>query len=157
MDVVCADKTGTLTENGLQFGELEPLNGDQIRAQQVLAQLAASDPRPNASVQALAHSLPVRGTAWSVTAMAPFTSAKKWSGMSFEGQGHWVLGAPDVLAAPGSEAATRAEHLGSTGRRVLLLGEADRPVDDPDAPGVLTPTALVVLEQKVRPEARDTL
>lgn len=89
--------------------------------------------------------------------MAPFTSAKKWSGMSFEGQGHWVLGAPDVLAAPGSEAATRAEHLGSTGRRVLLLGEADRPVDDPDAPGVLTPTALVVLEQKVRPEARDTL
>lgn len=157
VDVVCADKTGTLTENGLQFGELEPLNGDQIRAQQVLAQLAASDPRPNASVQALAHSLPVRGTAWSVTAMAPFTSAKKWSGMSFEGQGHWVLGAPDVLAAPGSEAATRAEHLGSTGRRVLLLGEADRPVDDPDAPGVLTPTALVVLEQKVRPEARDTL
>ena len=67
VDVVCADKTGTLTENGLQFGELEPLNGDQIRAQQVLAQLAASDPRPNASVQALAHSLPVRGTAWSLS------------------------------------------------------------------------------------------
>jgi cation-transporting ATPase E len=47
--------------------------------------------------------------------------------------------------------------VGSTGRRVLLLCESDRLVDAPDAPGAVTPRALVVLEQKVRPEARDTL
>ena len=157
VDVVCADKTGTLTENGLQFGELDVLSGDGDSEREVLAQLAAADPRPNASVVALAHSLPLGGEGWSVTAMAPFTSAKKWSGMSFGDRGNWVLGAPDVLAAPGSPAATRAEDLGSTGRRVLLLGESDRVVDAADAPGTVTPRALVVLEQKVRPEARDTL
>jgi cation-transporting ATPase E len=156
VDVVCADKTGTLTENGLQFGELDVLDGTEDVARSVLAQLAHADPRPNASVQALAHALPLTGAAWSTTAMAPFTSAKKWSGMSFEGHGNWVLGAPDVLA-PRGEVADRAEHLGASGRRVLLLAESDRPVDTPDAPGTVTPRALIVLEQKVRPEARDTL
>ncbi len=156
VDVVCADKTGTLTENGLQFGELDVLDGAEDVVRGVLAQLAHADPRPNASVQALAHALPLSGTAWSTTAMAPFTSAKKWSGMSFGDHGNWVLGAPDVLA-PHGEVADRAEHLGSSGRRVLLLAESDRPVDAPDAPGTVTPRALVVLEQKVRPEARDTL
>lgn len=157
VDVVCADKTGTLTENGLRFGECEVLDGDEGEVTEALAQLAAADPRPNASVQALAHALPPSDSSWTVTAMAPFTSAKKWSGMSFDGHGHWVLGAPDVLAGRDSAAAARAEQVGSTGRRVLLLGEVDRPVDDPDAPGEVRPRALVVLEQKVRPEARDTL
>lgn len=157
VDVVCADKTGTLTENGLRFGECEVLDGDEGEIAEALAQLAAADPRPNASVQALAHALPPSDNSWTVTAMAPFTSAKKWSGMSFDGHGHWVLGAPDVLAGRDSAAAARAEQVGSTGRRVLLLGEIDRPVDDPDAPGDVRPRALVVLEQKVRPEARDTL
>lgn len=157
VDVVCADKTGTLTENGLRFGECEVLDGDEGEVAEALAQLAAADPRPNASVQALAHALPPSDSSWTVTAMAPFTSAKKWSGMSFDGHGHWVLGAPDVLAGRDSAAAARAEQVGSTGRRVLLLGEIDRPVDDPDAPGDVRPRALVVLEQKVRPEARDTL
>lgn len=157
VDVVCADKTGTLTENGLRFGECEVLDGDEGEVAEALAQLAAADPRPNASVQALAHALPPSDSSWTVTAMAPFTSAKKWSGMSFDGHGHWVLGAPDVLAGRDSAAAARAEQVGSTGRRVLLLGEVDRPVDDPDAPGDVRPRALVVLEQKVRPEARDTL
>jgi len=157
VDVVCADKTGTLTENGLRFGECEVLDGDEGEVAEALAQLAAADPRPNASVQALAHALPPSDSSWTVTAMAPFTSAKKWSGMSFDGHGHWVLGAPDVLAGRDSAAAARAEQVGSTGRRVLLLGEVDRPVDDPEAPGDVRPRALVVLEQKVRPEARDTL
>ncbi len=87
VDVVCADKTGTLTENGLRFGELEVLDGDEARIRVALAQLAAADPRPNASVQALAHELPLDGPGWDVTAMAPFTSAKKWSGISFGDNG----------------------------------------------------------------------
>ena len=157
VDVVCADKTGTLTENGMKFGELEPVDdttADRLRA--VVAQLAAADPRPNASIQALAAEMPLSGPAWSVTGLAPFTSAKKWSGVSFDGEGDWVIGAPDVLAG-GSDAAARAEEIGASGRRVLLLGRSEVPVDDPAAPGKVTPVALLVLEQKVRPEARDTL
>ena len=57
----------------------------------------------------------------------------------------------------GSPAAAQAEQIGATGLRVLLLGSSDRSVDADDAPGRVTPVALVVLEQRVRPDARDTL
>ncbi len=157
VDVVCADKTGTLTENGMRFGELEPVDDTTAdRLREVVAQLAAADPRPNASIQALAAEMPLAGEAWEVTGLAPFTSAKKWSGVSFDGQGDWVIGAPDVLAGD-TDVARRAEEIGSSGRRVLLLGRSDLPVDDDAAPGTVMPVALLVLEQKVRPEARDTL
>ena len=158
VDVVCADKTGTLTENGLRFSDINAVDGLDLDATRtVLAQLAGADPRPNASMQAIAHELPHDGDLWPVSAMAPFTSAKKWSGISFAERGNWIIGAPDVLADAGSVAATRAEQIGSTGRRVLLLAQSDRAVDAPDAPGVVSPVALIVLEQKVRPEAATTL
>ena len=156
VDVVCADKTGTLTENGMRFAELVPC-GDAAAAEceGVLRQVVASDDRPNASMSALAEGLGSPAAPWRVTGRAPFTSAKKWSGVSFGEHGDWVIGAPDVLAD--GEIAQQAEQIGSTGLRVLLLGRSNLPVDAPDAPGAVTPTALVVLEQRVRPEARATL
>ncbi|WP_280416280.1 HAD-IC family P-type ATPase, partial [Nocardia carnea] len=159
VDVVCADKTGTLTENGMRLAELRMFDdsaGAEAAARQALAAMAADDPRPNASVQAIAEALPDT-PGWEYTAVAPFSSAKKWSGFSYGEHGDWLLGAPDVLLDPGSADARAAEELGATGLRVLLLARGDRAVDAPDAPGTITPVALVVLEQKVRPDARDTL
>ena len=158
VDVVCADKTGTLTENGMRLQEVIGLGDDagDGSADAALAALAAADARPNASMQAIAEAYPV-DPGWTETGSAPFKSATKWSGASFGDNGNWVIGAPDVLADPGSGAAAEAERIGAQGLRVLLLGSSDRSVDTPDAPGVVTPVALVVLEQKLRPDARATL
>ncbi|WP_280274620.1 HAD-IC family P-type ATPase [Nocardia wallacei] len=157
VDVVCADKTGTLTENGMRLSELRVV-GDvaepELRA--VLAAMASDDPRPNASVAAIAEALP-DAPGWPTTGIAPFSSAKKWSGFSYGEHGNWLLGAPDVLLDPQSQAAAAAQEIGAQGLRVLLLATSDRPVDAPDAPGTVTAQALVVLEQKVRPDARSTL
>lgn len=157
VDVVCADKTGTLTENGMRLAELRVV-GDtsEPRLRAVLAALAHDDPRPNASVQAIAEAM-TEDPGWESTAVAPFTSAKKWSGISYGEHGNWLLGAPDVLLDPASTIAATAQDIGAQGLRVLLLASSDRPVDDPAAPGTVTPQALVVLEQKVRPDARETL
>ena len=162
VDVVCADKTGTLTENGMTFGELRPLNGanpDEVRA--ALGQLVAADGRPNASMQAIGAAVTAPATPWPVLAKAPFTSAKKWSGATFvspEGAPvNWVTGAPDVLARPGSDVAVAAEQLAAEGLRVLLVGTAERPVDDPLAPGTVTAQGLIVLNQRIRPDAAQTL
>jgi cation-transporting ATPase E len=162
VDVVCADKTGTLTENGMTFGELRPVEGMAAeRVRLALGQVAAADPRPNASMQAIAAAVPAPSELWPVLAKAPFTSAKKWSGATFigpdGGPANWVIGAPDVLAQPGSEVARQAENLAAGGLRVLLVGTAERPVDDPEAPGAVTGAALVVLNQRIRPDAADTL
>lgn len=157
VDVVCADKTGTLTENGMRLAQIRMLGGhEESVARQALAAMASDDPRPNASMRAIAEALP-DGPGWGHTAVAPFSSAKKWSGCSYGEHGDWLLGAPDVLLPAGSDAARAAEELGSAGLRVMLLACCDRRVDAADAPGAVTPVALVVLEQKVRPDARDTL
>ena len=160
VDVVCADKTGTLTENGMQFRELIELPGadrsPRAAVADVLSALAADDPRPNASMAAIAETY-ATAPGWTASAIAPFKSATKFSGGSYGEHGNWVIGAPDVLVDPGSPAAERAEKIGATGLRVLLLGSSDRPVDAIDAPGRVTPVALVVLEQKIRPDAGETL
>jgi cation-transporting ATPase E len=157
VDVVCADKTGTLTENGMRLAEARALgevSDDQVGT--VLAALAADDARPNASMQAIAEAYP-KAPGWTTTATAAFKSATKWSGASYAQHGNWVIGAPDVLLEPGSPVADQAEETGSKGLRVLLLGSSDAAVDAADAPGRVTPVALVLLEQRVRPDARDTL
>jgi cation-transporting ATPase E len=155
VDVVCADKTGTLTENGMRLARVQPLGvHDEDTLRRVLGALGTADPRPNASLAAVAERCP--SPEWAVTATAPFSSARKWSGASFAGRGDWVLGAPDVLLADGSAERAEAERIGAGGLRVLLLGRTDRTVD-PDDPGTVEPAALVVLEQRVRPEAAGTL
>jgi len=154
VDVVCADKTGTLTENGMRVSDLKPLS--EAAVGDILAQLASDDARPNASMQAIAEAYKMP-PGWTATATAPFKSATKWSGASYGEYGNWVIGAPDVLLERGSPVAEQAEQIGSLGLRVLLLGSSDLPVDHADAPDTVTPVALVVLEQRVRPDARDTL
>ena len=157
VDVVCADKTGTLTENGMRLSEVRELAGaSSEQVGEVLAALVADDTRPNASIAAIAEAYP-DPPEWTATAVAPFKSATKWSGASFREHGNWVIGAPDVLLDPVSPVAELAEEIGAQGLRVLLLGSATDSVDAADAPGRVTPVALVVLEQRVRPDARETL
>lgn len=154
VDVVCADKTGTLTENGMRVAEVRELAGTATAP--VLAALAAADPRPNASILAIIEAYP-DDPRWTSTAIMPFSSARKWSGVSFGDHGNWLIGAPDILLDTAHDAALEAEALGEQGLRVLLLASTTVPVDHPEAQALAEPAALVVLEQRVRPDAKPTL
>ncbi|RSS78721.1 HAD-IC family P-type ATPase [Streptomyces sp. WAC06614] len=161
VDVVCLDKTGTLTEGGMDVTELRPLGGaDPVYVETVLGALGESDPRPNASLQAIIDAYPDRED-WRCTESLPFSSARKYSGASFsEGDGEdsvWLLGAPDVLLPAGDAALKEIDTLNEQGLRVLLLARATRELDDPAVATGARPTALVVLEQRLRPDAADTL
>ncbi|MFG3108234.1 HAD-IC family P-type ATPase [Streptomyces tendae] len=164
VDTVCLDKTGTLTEGGMDVTDLRLLDGaDEGHVRAVLGALGASDPRPNASLQAIIDTYPVDGAAgaWRSTGVLPFSSARKYSGATFdEGDGEsrtWLLGAPDVLLAEDDPALAETGRLNEQGLRVLLLARTDRGLDDLGVARGVTPTALVVLEQRLRPDAADTL
>ncbi|WAL96214.1 HAD-IC family P-type ATPase [Streptomyces sp. Je 1-369] len=161
VDTVCLDKTGTLTEGGMDVTELRPLGGaDEAYVRRVLGALGESDPRPNASLQAIIDAYP-DSEEWRCTESLPFSSARKYSGASFsEGDGTtstWLLGAPDVLLPDGDPSLTEIEDLNKQGLRVLLLARADKDLDAPGVASGTKATALVVLEQRLRPDAADTL
>ncbi|MEU1001970.1 HAD-IC family P-type ATPase [Streptomyces tibetensis] len=161
VDTVCLDKTGTLTEGGMDVTELRPLQGaDETYVRKVLGALGASDPRPNASLKAIIDAYPaVEG--WRCTEALPFSSARKYSGAAFdEGDGRsgrWLLGAPDVLLAEDDPALAETGRLNEQGLRVLLLARVARDLEDPEVAKGAKPVALVVLEQRLRPDAADTL
>ncbi|WP_030662356.1 MULTISPECIES: cation-translocating P-type ATPase [Streptomyces] len=161
VDVVCLDKTGTLTEGGMDVTELRPLGGaEPAYVKKVLGALGESDPRPNASLQAIIDAYP-DSAEWRCTESLPFSSARKYSGASFsEGDGEnntWLLGAPDVLLPAGDPALEEINDLNEQGLRVLLLARSARELDDEAVATGVRPTALVVLEQRLRPDAADTL
>ncbi|SNX62046.1 cation-transporting ATPase E [Streptomyces sp. TLI_55] len=161
IDTVCLDKTGTLTEGGMDVTELRPLNGsDETYVRKVLGALGESDPRPNASLQAIIDAYP-DAEDWRCTESLPFSSARKYSGASFsEGTGEsstWLLGAPDVLLGADDPALAETGRLNEQGLRVLLLARVTGDLDDPEVARGASAAALVVLEQRLRPDAADTL
>ena len=161
VDTVCLDKTGTLTEGGMDVTELRALNGADVPyVRKVLGALGESDPHPNASLQAIIDAYP-DSEEWRCVESLPFSSARKYSGAAFsEGDGEastWLLGAPDVLLTRDDPALSETERLNEQGLRVLLLARATRDLDDPEPAHDARPTALVVLEQRLRPDAGDTL
>jgi cation-transporting P-type ATPase E len=157
VDVICLDKTGTLTEGTLVFGRIEALDGED-GLEQVLGAFAAASPSDNSTLEAISSEFS-DPPGWKAVSTVPFSSARKWSAVSFEEHGYWVLGAPEVLLAEADEGTLRerADTLARSGLRVLLLSRAGEEVIEEALPENLEPAALLVIEEKIRPDAADTL
>jgi cation-transporting ATPase E len=156
VDVVCLDKTGTLTEGEIVFDEVEPVEGGDGGLVETALGALADDENRNATAVALADRF--ASPHWTRTNAVPFSSARKWSAATFDGQGSWVMGAPEmVFADASSPVRARADELASAGRRTLVLAHSDAALDGEALPPGLTPVALVMFAEKVRPDAADTL
>src|SRR5215213_1689489 len=161
VDVICFDKTGTITAGDLTVHGLEPPDGAAGEAAAALGALAAADPNPNATLRAIGQAFPAPD-GWRPEAAVPFSSARKWSGASFPGRGAYLLGAPEILLGNasgdgGRELLRRAEQIAVEGRRVVLLAHSARPLDGERPPAGLEPRAMVVIGDQVRGDAADTV
>lgn len=154
VDTICVDKTGTLTEPGMQVREVVALT-DNTNPSEVLGALAAVESSPNPTLQAVATRYSNPG--WVVEQSVPFSSARKWSAATFTGRGSWVIGAPEMLLADGDEVRQRADTVAADGARVLLLGTSDITPNSDTGPGQIAPIALVVIDQTLRPDAAETV
>jgi cation-transporting ATPase E len=178
VDVVCLDKTGTITSGSMRLAEVEPLrppgaatNGTgtgtgtgndidiDIGVDEALASLAWADPNPNATQKALQDRYPRSAATWESTGSVPFSSARKWSASSFAGHGSWVLGAAEMIFGDDVEQTVRdkVDEASKQGRRVLMLARGDGPLDGERLPSGLSALALVLIEDEIRPDAADTL
>ena len=155
VDVVCLDKTGTLTDGTIAFDRLIRLD-DQAPAEAALGALADDQAR-NATLAAIGQAFPPP-PGWARQDAVPFSSARKWSAASFAGHGSWVLGAPEmVMPASQDGPLSQAADLAAGGRRVLVLAHAPGPLTGQALPPGLDAVAFIVLEERLRSDAPDTI
>ncbi len=160
VDVVCTDKTGTLTTGRLTLKEIEPLGRHD--AASALGSFARTATTPNLTTVALAASLP--GEPWEARDEVPFASSLRWSGV-VTADGAWVLGAPDALAPhlSGPDLGAAVAERAALGLRVLVLARAADPdADLRDAAGrpalpALEPVGIVALADELRPDVAESV
>ena len=171
VDVLCLDKTGTLTANALVLEGVHPLNIEEAQLRHLLGEYVASAAAGNLTSAAIGAACP--GERRHAREEVAFSSARKWSTLSIDDaalQGIYVLGAPDILQpflrqGWGGErdigTPMQAEIAG--GRRVLLFASCPSSVSlydgqgDPVLPPDLTPLGFISLRDQLRPDAQQTL
>ena len=161
VDTVCADKTGTLTEPTLRVVGLVPAAGvDERSLGRELARYAASSPSPNATLRAVADARLADVAASQVVSEVPFSSLRKWSAVDL-GDERLVLGAPERFDGADPGLSARAREEAAAGRRVLEVGRFDSPLasdrPDPGFPNDAKPLGLVLLAERLRPNAAQTV
>ena len=161
VDVVCLDKTGTLTYGDVRFDRLELCPGSDEAEVRAALGLLSQAPGANATTAALRAAIPA--SPWTQVDAVPFSSARKWSGVVTDGHGSWVLGAPEMtLHSPVTpeqrSARERADVLAAEGSRVLLLARTSSGVQTGTGlPADLQAQAHVILVERLREDAEETL
>jgi cation-transporting P-type ATPase E len=165
VDIMCLDKTGTLTANRINLQTVQPIDIDRTELENALGDFAASASSSNKTNDAIAAALPTAKR--SLKLEIPFGSAHKWSGMVFvDRPGIYILGAPEILATamPLTEDVQNAIRQGADqGLRVLLFAHSPTVSDRQDAAGNpvlppnLHPLGILYFGDELRPDARETL
>ncbi|SMQ62032.1 cation-transporting ATPase E [Plantibacter sp. VKM Ac-1784] len=158
VDLICLDKTGTLTQGDIVFDAVHPIR-EQAGWERVLAWYGVQS-----DANATARSLTARFTDQpevAPTDRIAFSSARKWSAVVFP-DGMWILGGPEMVFpattddAGRRELAAEAERLAATGRRTLVLAHGT-PTTDETVPHDAVPVALLTFREDIRPDAAETL
>jgi magnesium-transporting ATPase (P-type) len=161
VDIVCTDKTGTLTEPTLRVVGVVPSDHeDEPSLARELATYAASAPSRNLTLEAIAAAGLADVEKRGVIAQVPFSSRRRWSALDL-GDERLVLGAPERFADADPALADRAREEAGAGRRVLAIGRSASPLPAADSevqfPPDIQSLGLVVLAERLRANAADTV
>ncbi len=167
VDVLCVDKTGTITENDMSVGDLILVDDgtDMTAARNLIFEFAQNMGSDNATIRAIKESFASESqrTARRAEAVIGFSSKTKLSAVSFSSNESYILGAPEFLLGRDISSFERliAERAGN-GERVVLFGEYIRSArgdifgGDALAEGQVIPIAFITLKNIVRPGAKET-
>ena len=167
VDVLCTDKTGTLTSGVVKAEDALALGAEQTHLVSALGAFSASTTDANRTIEALREAYPAQRR--EAVHEAFFSSERKWSGLAFadgEARGTYVLGAPEMLAPAlraGADWQTQADAWAARGLRVVLFAERPEPVAfsegdrPPELPADLEALGLICFSDELRPGVQTTL
>ncbi len=156
VDMLCVDKTGTITQPGMDVEAVISVKKSAVSPEQLLATLYGGREPENETAAAIARAFP-EPLDWTCTGQIPFTSENKWMGGEFAGHGAFLAGAPDILLANRYFRLRKmVEAHSARGRRVLLLAAYDGQLQQELDYKKVRPLALVLLKNRLRPQAEET-
>ncbi len=156
VNVLCTDKTGTITTGELQVTDLIPLSQMSVEEiKTIMNEISFAFDDVNNTQTALMNYF-TDTKAWTVTDAIPFSSARKYRAISFKDHGAYVLGAPEFIMKGNESLAQRVEVYSEKGLRVLLLASAQRISSEEEAVEGVSPLALILISDCIRTEARAT-
>lgn len=152
VDVLCLDKTGTITEGTQEITEIVPLD-KKFDIDNVLGAFAAAFQDVNPTLKAIGEKFTEKPDN-ALKKNIAFSSSRKWSAAEFDGFGSIVVGAPAfVLGKKYSQVAGKCEKFTENGFRTLVVGQSDKPLGENALPDDITAKALIVMSDKIRASA----
>ena len=158
VDVLCVDKTGTITEPHMDVEQVIPLTKDDPEDLENILSAFYDGVEPDNDTARAMTEMFSQNIGWKCTGRVPFSSETKWSAASFKNQGTYLIGAPDfIMGNRFHEIRKTVEEWASLGYRVLLVAEySSLPENRSLHTPALQPLALVTLTNRIRPEAPET-
>lgn len=159
VDVLCVDKTGTITENNMQVISTIPMEGYNpstgLGLKTMISDLVVSMPDGNITMQALKRFFKTPSDK-KADVVIPFSSTYKYCGVAFSGDAY-VLGAPEfVLREDYEKFKVLIENYSSDGYRVLVFGRYSGVPDGKELTEAVTPLGLILLANPIRKDAPET-
>ena len=156
-DVLCLDKTGTITDGTLAFEYMEIYNNiPEENVKLTISEILGALDDDNATARALADAFG-RTENWPVALRMPFSSERKWSGASFSGMGSYILGSPGIVFKnQQADFMNRANEEAQKGMRALCLAYSPDEIQNGQLPAKLFCMALLFISDHIRENAADT-
>ena len=155
-NIICTDKTGTITTGELRVNEVLPMGRvtrDQVM--DIMAHLNSAFTDTNVTQDALNAAFG-KSKGWAARSIIPFSSERKFRAVSFDEHGDYVLGAPEFIVPNNKTALDIVDTYSQQGYRVLLLGRSKGIDPETGDKGTVTPIAAIIISDVIKEDAKET-
>ncbi len=158
VDVLCLDKTGTITDGSMRVCDcVEVQNSTDYTIREIVGSMMNAFEDTNPTSEALIKYFEVNNVL-TPAEIIPFSSKRKFSAVTFEEAGTFAIGAPDFVLKDNFERVSqKVERFAKQGCRVLVLAHTNLKIRNDELPKAMRPVALIVIQDHIRDDAPDTI